>query len=94
MKSQPHVLSREEFPRSSRYDPDWVMDNQMGPNALWLMEWLSQQLDLVPGMKVLDLGCGKALSSIFLAREFGLQVWAADWTPFITSAPTTCTSTT
>ena len=30
MKSQPHVLSREEFPRSSHSDPDWVMDNQMG----------------------------------------------------------------
>lgn len=78
MKSHPHVLSREEFPRSSRYDPDWVMDNQMGPNVLWLTEWLSQELVLAPGMKVLDLGCGKALSSIFLAREFGVQVWAAD----------------
>src|SRR5690606_36654945 len=24
------------------------------------------------------LGCGKALTSIFLAKEFGVQVWAAD----------------
>jgi cyclopropane fatty-acyl-phospholipid synthase-like methyltransferase len=32
-------------------------------------------------MQVLDLGCGTALTSIFLAREFGVQVWAADlWT--------------
>jgi cyclopropane fatty-acyl-phospholipid synthase-like methyltransferase len=29
-------------------------------------------------MCVLDLGCGKATSSIFLAREFGIEVWAAD----------------
>src|SRR5207237_2957158 len=29
-------------------------------------------------MRVLDLGCGKAVSSIFLAKEFDLQVWAAD----------------
>jgi SAM-dependent methyltransferase len=29
-------------------------------------------------MRVLDLGCGTAISSIFLAREFGVQVWAAD----------------
>lgn len=29
-------------------------------------------------MRVLDLGCGRALSSIFLHREFGVQVWAAD----------------
>jgi len=30
-------------------------------------------------MRVLDLGCGKALSSIFLAKEYGVQVWAADF---------------
>jgi cyclopropane fatty-acyl-phospholipid synthase-like methyltransferase len=29
-------------------------------------------------MRILDLGCGRALSSIFFAREFGAQVWAAD----------------
>jgi SAM-dependent methyltransferase len=29
-------------------------------------------------MRILDLGCGKATSSIFLAREFGVEVWAAD----------------
>jgi cyclopropane fatty-acyl-phospholipid synthase-like methyltransferase len=27
---------------------------------------------------VLDLGCGRAMSSVFLRREFGVQVWAAD----------------
>jgi SAM-dependent methyltransferase len=29
-------------------------------------------------MRVLDLGCGRAVSSIFLRREFGVQVWATD----------------
>ena len=29
-------------------------------------------------MRVLDLGCGLAMSSIFLRREFGVQVWATD----------------
>jgi ubiquinone/menaquinone biosynthesis C-methylase UbiE len=50
----------------------------MGPNVLWLTEWLCEKMDLKPGMRVLDMGCGKALSSIFLAREFGVQVWAND----------------
>jgi cyclopropane fatty-acyl-phospholipid synthase-like methyltransferase len=35
-------------------------------------------MDLQPGMRVLDLGCGRASSSIFLRREFGVQVWATD----------------
>lgn len=72
------LLDKPEFPRSSRYDAAWVLDNQMGPNALWLTEWLAEALPLRAGMRVLDLGCGRALSSIFLAREFGVQVWAAD----------------
>jgi cyclopropane fatty-acyl-phospholipid synthase-like methyltransferase len=49
-----------------------------GANALWLTEWLAESMDLRPGMRVLDLGCGLAASSIFLCREFGVQVWAVD----------------
>lgn len=78
MAKAPHVLYRESFPRSNYYDSGWVMDHQMGPNPLWLVEWLCGGLNLEPGMRVLDLGCGTALTSIFLAREYNVQVWAAD----------------
>ncbi len=50
----------------------------MGPNALWLTESLTGCMELGAETRVLDLGCGKALSSIFLAKEYGAQVWAAD----------------
>lgn len=50
----------------------------MGPNALWLAEWLCSELDLRPGARVLDLGCGRAATSIFLAKEYGVRVVAAD----------------
>ena len=63
-----------QFPRSANYDPEWVLGNMMGPNALWLTECMG----LEPGMRVLDMGCGKGMSSIFLAKEYGLQVWAMD----------------
>jgi SAM-dependent methyltransferase len=54
----------------------------MGPNVLWLTEWLTNDMDLQPGMRVLDMGCGKALSSLFLAHEYDVQVWANDlWIP-------------
>jgi SAM-dependent methyltransferase len=72
------LLHRPEFPRSNQYDPEWVLENQMGPNALWLVEWLCEVLPLRPGMRVLDLGCGRAMTSIYLAKELGVQVWATD----------------
>jgi cyclopropane fatty-acyl-phospholipid synthase-like methyltransferase len=69
----------QRLPRSSQYNPDWVLANaSSGANTLWLTEWLAESLDLRPGMRVLDLGCGRASSSIFLRREYGVQVWATD----------------
>ncbi len=72
------MLQNHRYPRSAKYDADWVVKGWMGPNVLWLTEWLCEKIDLKPGMRVLDMGCGKALSSIFLAREFGVHVWAND----------------
>jgi cyclopropane fatty-acyl-phospholipid synthase-like methyltransferase len=71
-------IFKPAFPRSSSYDAQWLIDNWMGPHVLWLAEWLSERFDFERGMQVLDLGCGRATSSIFLAREFGVTVWAAD----------------
>jgi SAM-dependent methyltransferase len=72
------LLYNPAFPRSNAYDSSWVVDNMMGPNVLWLAEALSQVFEFKPGIRVLDLGCGRAISSIFLAREFSAQVWATD----------------
>ena len=65
------------FPRSAKY-ADLVPGNLMGPHVLWLMESLCSRIGFRPGMRIMDLGCGKAISSIFLAREFDAQVWATD----------------
>jgi cyclopropane fatty-acyl-phospholipid synthase-like methyltransferase len=74
-----HNLQAKQFPRSSLYHPEWVVASASGgANSLWLTEWLTTAMDLQPHMRVLDLGCGRAASSIFLHREFGVQVWAAD----------------
>jgi cyclopropane fatty-acyl-phospholipid synthase-like methyltransferase len=66
------------FARSAAYATEWAQENAFGSNVLWLTEWLCEKLALNPGMRVLDLGCGRAKSSIFIAREFGVQVWATD----------------
>lgn len=70
------------FPRSQNYSLDWIAEGGMGSNPIWITEWLTQKLELRPEMRVLDLGCGYAKSSIFLAKEFGVEVWATDlWVP-------------
>ena len=67
------------FPRASRYHADWITASVGGgANSLWITEWLSEALGLRPGMRLLDLGCGRGASSVFLRREFGVQVWATD----------------
>jgi SAM-dependent methyltransferase len=65
-------------PRASAWDPVWVWQNHMGPINLWFAELLAERMQLKPGMRVLDMGCGTAATSLFLAMEYGVQVWAAD----------------
>jgi len=73
------LFEDERFPRASRYHPDWIKASLGGgANSLRLTEWLAGALSLRPGMRVLDLGCGRAASSVFLRHEFGVQVWATD----------------
>ena len=80
--SETNPLHHPRYPRASTYDAQWVCDNQMGPNALWLLESLTEVMPITAGSRVLDLGCGRAMTSIFLAREFGARVWATDlWVP-------------
>ena len=53
----------------------------MGPNAWRIAEELTKNLPLRPGMRVLDLGCGRGLTTVFLAQTFGVEVFAVDlWT--------------
>ena len=70
-----------EYTKSQTYDRQFLLDNMMGPNAMKILEELTQlpgMLELKPEMRVLDLGCGRGLTSIFLAKEFGVQVFATD----------------
>jgi len=71
-------LTLPRYPRSAKWSARWTVDNLMGPNPLWLVEALDEVMPLKPGMRVLDMGCGTAMTSIFLAKEFDVQVWAAD----------------
>ena len=67
-----------KYPKSEQYDKQFLLENMMGPNALKILEELTEGIKLTSDMKILDLGCGKGLTSIFLAKEFGVQVYATD----------------
>ncbi len=58
---------KERFPRSAKYEVDWMLANEMGPNALWLLEDLTKHLALPKESRLLDMGCGRAVTSIFLS---------------------------
>ncbi len=77
IKSDEEVLILTKY-LCENYDQKFVIENLMGPNSMMIMEELVRSLDLQAGMKVLDLGCGKALSSILLAKEYGVTVFATD----------------
>lgn len=75
---KPDSSVKELFPLSSAYDKSWIKKNSLGENVLYNLESLCEVIEFKPGMRVLDLGCGKAAGAIFLSKEFGAEVWAID----------------
>lgn len=67
-----------KFIKTNKYDKKFIEENLMGPNSMKMLEELLQPVKLEKGMRVLDLGCGKGLTSILLAKEFDVQVFATD----------------
>ncbi len=57
-------------------DFDWIKQHSIGGNTFWLTQSLLPRLP--KGGRILDLGCGKALSSTLLAQTLGAEVWAID----------------
>ncbi len=66
------------FKNSYNYDEEFIKSNMMGPNSMRIISELAESLKLEKGMRVLDLGCGKGLTSIYLAKEYGVTVYATD----------------
>ena len=66
------------FPKTAQYETDWINKYSLAGNPLMGAESLTQIIQLTPEMRVLDLGCGTGLTSVFLQREFGVNVWAVD----------------
>lgn len=66
--------------RSDHYKNHFEASYLMGPNSVRLADALLEEypLHFTADNKVLDLGCGKGLTSLFIANETGATVYAND----------------
>lgn len=73
-------LDEARHPLLRRLSRDEVHDdgNWMAPGGLLLADMLAEALSLRAGEKVLDLGCGRGQSSVFLASKHRVQVTSVD----------------
>lgn len=63
---------------SKKYETPELMAKIMGPNPIKLEEELMLGHKIPDGSVVCDLGSGQGLTSVFLAKEYGFKVYAAD----------------
>ncbi len=78
MKNTTEPLHKKLCPKSSQFDIEWMLANEMGPNAIWLAEILAERMKIKNNKRLLDLGCGRGMTSVFLAKEYGANVCATD----------------
>jgi SAM-dependent methyltransferase len=73
--------NRADYPELRGYTRDELYEDCMGGGALYLAARMARTMRLDPGGTLLDLGCGKGTTSMFLVRHLGARVIAVDlWT--------------
>lgn len=67
-----------EYILSKKYNTPELQSKIMGPNPIKLEEELLRNNMIPKGAVVCDLGSGQGVTSVFLAKEYGFTVYAAD----------------
>ena len=67
-----------KYLKSEKYSTPALQAKIMGPNPVKLEEELLLDHKIPEGAVVCDLGSGQGLTSVFLAKEYGFTVYAAD----------------
>ncbi len=67
-----------ENERTARYPDNEYYLLTGGPGGIYLADQISQRMQIRPSDRLLDIGPGHLVSSIFLAKEYGCRVFAYD----------------
>jgi len=78
IKNNFRTPAMEDYPELQGYSRADVYNGKMGPGGLYLAAQIARGLNLSQGQRVLDLGCGRGASSIFLAKHYEVSVVAVD----------------
>ena len=60
------------------FSEEYLLENMMGPNCVRILDELIASIDIKSGSKILDLGSGHALTSMYLAKLYDVEVVAFD----------------
>ena len=67
-----------KYEKSEKYMTPELMAKIMGPNPIKLTEELLRNCKIPENARIMDLGSGQGLTSVFMAKEYGYTVYAAD----------------
>lgn len=77
-------MTRIDYSKSTKYtDLDAIYMECSGPGGLRLSDFMAQKMGMepkarLPQARLLDVGCNRGVQSCFLAKEYGLSVFAID----------------
>ena len=71
-------IDLEDYPELDNYSWEDCHKGSMGAGDLFLTSELAKKMNLKEGIRILELGAGNCLSSIYLAKKYDVEVFAAD----------------
>ncbi|MCR5324513.1 MAG: methyltransferase domain-containing protein [Lachnospiraceae bacterium] len=71
-------MNNNTHSRLENYREFLTKEYLMGPDSLRLLDEILRKYPLMEGSRVMDLGCGMGITSMFLAKEAKVNVFATD----------------